>query len=438
MAAERSPVKVAVVGLWHLGCVTAASLVAGGHDVVGVDVDAGTLRGLRAGRAPVFEPGLDETIAAGTKAGRLAFTGDPGGVSDCDVVWITYDTPVDDDDCADVEFVVEQVARVFPAVRAGALVLVSSQLPVGTTARLERMFFGARPDAGVTFGYSPENLRLGKALAAFQQPDRVVVGLRHDADRPRVSALLAPFTRRVEWVSVESAEMTKHALNAFLATSIAFANEVATLCEVTGADAKEVERGLKSEPRIGARAYLSPGAAFAGGTLARDLVFLTEIGDRYQRPARLLSSARESNEAHKQWAAQRLHLELGELRGQRIAVWGLTYKPGTNTLRRSSAVELCRRLHEQGAIVCAHDPAVKALPPDLVGEIELAPTALDAVTGASALVVATAWPDYRSVDPSDVVAVMQRPCVLDPGRFLAASLGCDARIRYVTVGQGAK
>ena len=427
--------KVGVVGLWHLGCVTAASLTAGGHDVAAVDFDADTIGRLRDGHAPVFEPGLDDAIAAGVKAGRLAFTVDPSGVSDCDVVWMTYDTPVDEDDRADVEFVVEQAARVFPAVRDGALVLVSSQLPVGTTARLERMFLAARPDAGVSFGYSPENLRLGKALAAFQQPDRVVVGLRHETDRPRVSALLAPFTDRVEWTSVESAEMTKHALNAFLATSVAFANEVATLCEVTGADAKEVERGLKSESRIGPGAYLSPGAAFAGGTLARDLVFLTELGERHQRPARLLSAARESNEAHKQWAAQRLRLELGELRGHRIAVWGLTYTPGTDTLRRSSAVELCRRLCEQGATVSVHDPAVKALPPDLTGRIELAPTALDALAGASALVVATGWPDYRSVDPSHVVAAMQRPCVLDASRFLAASLGRDPRIRYMTVGQ---
>ena len=428
---------IAVVGLWHLGCVTAASLAAGGHDVSGVDFDADVIRGLREGRAPLFEPGLDDLLVAGDTAGRLTFSAEAAGVSGADIVWLTYDTPVDEDDRADVEFVVDQAARVFPAVREGSLVLVSSQLPVGTTARLERMFLAARPDAVVTFGYSPENLRLGKALAAFQHPDRVVVGLRHDTDRPRVSALLAPFTSRVEWVSVESAEMTKHALNAFLATSVAFANEIATLCEVTGADAREVERGLKSDPRIGAGAYLSPGAAFAGGTLARDLVFLSELGERHQRPAQLLSSARASNEAHKQWAAQRLRAELGELRGHRIAVWGLTYKPGTDTLRRSSAVELCRSLHASGATVCAHDPAVKALPPDLAGWIELAPTPLDAVTGASALVVATAWPDYRSVDPSHVVAAMQRPCVLDASRFLDASLGRDPRIRYLTVGQGA-
>lgn len=428
--------KVAVIGLWHLGCVTAASLAAGGHHVIGIDFDADTIRGLQDGRAPVFEPGLDDAIRAGAQAGRLAFSDDPARVADCDVIWVTYDTPVDEDDRADVPFVLDQVARVLPSVGEGVLVLVSSQLPVGSVAALERMLFTARPGCGVTFGCSPENLRLGKALAVFQQPDRVVVGVRRESDRARVIALLAPFTSRIEWMSVESAEMTKHALNAFLATCVAFANEIATLCEVTGADAKEVERGLKSESRIGPGAYLGPGAAFAGGTLARDLVFLAQLAAQHGRPARLLSSARESNDAHKQWAAHRLRLELGDLRGHRIAVWGLTYKPGTDTLRRSSAVELCRLLHEQGATVCAHDPVVKTLPSDLAGWIELAPTALAALSGASALVAATAWPEYKSVDASAVVAAMQRPCVLDSSRFLAASLGSDKRIRYVTVGQG--
>lgn len=429
--------NVAVVGLWHLGSVTAASLAVGGHDVVGVDFDADTIRGLRSGKAPVFEPGLDDAIATSMAAGRLSFSDDPTAVAACEIVWVTYDTPVDDDDRADVDFVVAQVGRVLPLLGDGALVLVSSQMPVGSIARLEQLLATIRPGARVTFGYSPENLRLGKALAVFQQPDRVVVGLRDDGDRARVVALLAPFTSRIEWMSVESAEMTKHALNAFLATCVTFANEIAMLCEVTGADAKEVERGLKSESRIGPGAYLGPGAAFAGGTLARDLMFLSQLAEQHQRPARLLAAARTSNDAHKQWAAQRLKLELGDLRGRRIAVWGLTYKPGTNTLRRSSAVELCKRLHDEGATVSAHDPAVTELPPDL-SWLQLAPTALDAAKGASALVVATPWPDYRNITAAQLVDVIDQPVVLDAARFLAVSLGADPRVRYVTVGQGAK
>lgn len=430
--------KVAVVGLWHLGSVTAACLAVGGHDVVGIDFDAATIEGLRAGRAPVFEPGLDEAIGSGMAAGRLSFSADPSAAAGCDLVWVTYDTPVDDEDRADVEFVMAAVGRVLPFVEPGAVLLVSSQVPVGSVARLEQQFATMRPGVSVGFGYSPENLRLGKALSVFQQPDRVVVGLRRGADRARVTDLLGPFTDRIEWMSVESAEMTKHALNAFLATCVSFANEIATLCEVTGADAKEVERGLKSESRIGPGAYLGPGGAFAGGTLARDLVFLASLADQHQRPARLLTAARLSNDAHKQWAAARLKLQLGDLRGRRVAVWGLTYKPGTDTLRRSSSVELCRRLHDEGAVVCAYDPAVKSLPDDLSGWLTLAPTALDAARGAAALVVSTAWPDFKSVAAPDVQAAMAEPVVLDASRFLGATLGAEPRLRYITVGQGAR
>ena len=426
---------VAVLGLWHLGCVTAASLASAGHDVVGVDTDATTVTQLRRGHAPVSEPGLNDTIAAGISSGKLRFSTDVASVAAADILWVSYDTPVDDEDRADVEFVVAKVEEALAFVREGALVLVSSQLPVGTVATMERRCAEQRPGVRVSFGYSPENLRLGKALDVFQHPDRVVVGLRDSHDRPRVVELLAPFTSRIEWMSVESAEMTKHALNAFLATCVAFANEIATLCEVTGADAKEVERGLKSESRIGPGAYLGPGAAFAGGTLARDIMFLSQLAEETRRPVSLLSSVRVSNDAHKQWAAQRLALELGDLRGHRIAVWGLTYKPGTDTLRRSSAIELCQRLHRAGAMVCAHDPAVHAVPHDL-GWLELAPTPLDAVRGASALVVATAWPEFRHVDASSFVAAILQPCVLDASRFLASSLGADSRVRYVTVGQG--
>jgi UDPglucose 6-dehydrogenase len=238
-------------------------------------------------------------------------------------------------------------------------------------------------------------------------------------------------------MSVESAEMTKHALNAFLAVSVAFANELAVLAEQVGADAKQVERGLKTESRIGPRAYLSPGAAFAGGTLARDMAFLTALGVQHGLPTPLLAGVRASNDAHKHWPRRRLAALLGPLAGRRVAVWGLTYKPGTDTLRRSLAVELCRWLVEQGAQVHAHDPAVKALPPGLEG-VALVPDPLAALAAAEALVVATEWPDYKILPAEALVAAMARPLVLDANRALAATLGADPRVEYVSVGQGVR
>jgi UDPglucose 6-dehydrogenase len=262
-----------------------------------------------------------------------------------------------------------------------------------------------------------------------------VVGVRSKADRDLVVQLLFPITDVIEWMSVESAEMTKHALNAFLATSVAFANELAVLCEVVGADAKEVERGLKTEPRIGPKAYLSPGGAFAGGTLARDISFLAEIGSRQHQPTPLFSAVKTSNDIHRQWPQRKIQSLLGDLRGKTVSVWGLTYKPGTDTLRRSSSVELCRWLAQHGATVRAHDSSVKALPSDLSLFLTLCPTPADALEESNALVVSTEWPEYLSIDAKTVVGRMKEPIVIDANRFLVTTLGAEPQVRYVAVGK---
>ena len=310
---------------------------------------------------------------------------------------MAFDTPVDDDDRADVAFVLDATHDALTAAAAGTLVVISAQLPVGSAAELQARCAASRGAADLAFACSPENLRLGKALQAFREPDRIVAGTRTAADRERVAALLAPFCDTIEWMGVESAEMTKHALNSFLALSVAFINEVSTICEDAGADASEVARGLKSERRIGPRAYLSPGDAFAGGTLARDIAFLRERAERAELPAHLLSGVQASNQAHKSWSQRTLSTLLGALEGRTVAVWGLTYKPGTNTLRRSGAIALCSWLLQRGAIVHAHDPVVTALPQDLAGAVTLAGDPLAAATGADALVVCTPWPDYLAV-----------------------------------------
>ena len=427
--------KVCVQGLWHLGVVTAACLASAGHQVIGLDFDEALIAGLSEGKPPLFEPGLAELVKNGLDAGSLAFTTDAAqAVGDAQVIWVTYDTPVDDEDRADVEYVVERVCRVFPDLKAGQEVVISSQLPVGTSRRLAALFAQARPGVEAAFSYSPENLRLGKAISVFTRPDRVVVGARSARSRQVFTELLAPFTEQIEWMSVESAEMTKHALNAFLATSVTFINEIAAICEQVGADAKEVERGLKSESRIGAKAYLGPGGAFAGGTLARDIAFLAKIGQEHGLPMHLFPAIRASNDAHKNWPRRRLTQLLGGLRQKTIAVWGLTYKPGTDTLRRSSAMELCQWLIEQGAQVQAHDPLIQQLP-EAYNAVQLCRSALESARQADALVIATEWPDYRALCMPEVLAVMRRPLVLDANRFLSAALEGQSKVMYVTVGK---
>jgi UDPglucose 6-dehydrogenase len=420
--------RVTVLGLWHLGSVTAACLAAGGHDVVGLDPDADVVAHLAVGRPPLHEPGLAELLADGIEAGRLRFTADPAdALAGADVLWVTFDTPVDDEDRADVGAVRAHLEGVAGAIAPGTLVLISSQVPAG----FSRALLDDWAERGVSVGCSPENLRLGKAIEAFRNPDRVVVGLSEPADRARVEELLAPFTDQIVWMSLESAEMTKHALNAFLATSVTFANELARLCELTGADAREVEAGLKSEVRIGPRAYLAPGAPFAGGTLARDVRFLQGFGDAGGVATPLLDGLLTSNEALAGWVRTHLATLSGDAP---VAVLGLTYKPGTSTLRRSSAVALCAWLAEHGRTVRAFDPVADVPAGVLPDSVELAPTALDALKGAGAAVVATPWPEFRSLTGDDIVAAMLDPIVIDEGWSLAA-LADDPRITYVAPGR---
>jgi UDPglucose 6-dehydrogenase len=423
--------RLAVYGLWHLGCVTAACAASAGHSVVGLDPDAARVAELGQGRPPLAEPGLPELLRAGLAGGTLGFTTEPSrALAGADLLWLTFDTPIDERNEPDAAFLRRRLDDVANAIAPGTLVVVSSQVPVGFTGALARDW-QAR---GLRYACSPENLRLGRAIEAFRRPDRIVVGIRDPGDRPMLADLLRPFSERIEWMSIESAEMTKHAVNAFLATSVAFANEVARLCEVSGADAKEVERGLRSERRIGPHAYLSPGAPFAGGTLARDLRALEALAEQQGRPAPLLAAVGRSNEAHGEWLRAKITASLVDAHDAVVAVLGLAYTPGTSTLRGSAALATCAWLAGRGVRVQAHDPAVTALPPGL-GGVRLCDSARAALEGADLALLATGWPEYRALGVGDVLAWMRRPQVLDPGWFLADTLGADPRVVYLAAGQ---
>ncbi len=427
--------KVTVVGLWHLGLVTASCLAKLGHQVTAFDSNELLIQNLKQGKAPIFEPGLDELLAEGKSNQRLHFTTQAKDISDSDVVWVTFDTPVDDNDRADTEFVVKEVKQLFPFMKANSVVLISSQLPAGSTMKLQQAYQEQYPEKQVSFAYSPENLRLGKAIDVFMHPERVIVGVQSEKDKTCIVELFEGVSNNVIFMSVPSAEMTKHALNAFLATSVVFINELSSLCEQVGADASEVERGLKSEARIGEKAYLRPGNAFAGGTLARDVTYLIEFGKEFDRPAGLFSAILESNHQHKQWAARRLTEILGDLRGKNIAVLGLTYKPGTNTLRRSGAVEMCHWLAEQGVNISAYDPSMPELPEDLAACISLKSDLNTALKDADAAVLCTEWPDFATIQADDLVQHLKQPLIFDANGFLTKSLRNDKRIRHFTVGK---
>jgi UDPglucose 6-dehydrogenase len=263
----------------------------------------------------------------------------------------------------------------------------------------------------------------------------MVAGVRSPQARAVLQPILSYYTKNILWMRPESAEMTKHALNAFLALEIAFANEVARLCERSGASMAEVSQGLKSDIRIGQEAYLAAGSAYSGGTLARDVASLNHLAERVGESTKLLSAIATSNEEHKQWYWLRLKDQLTYIQGRKIVIFGLTYKAQTNTLRRSAAMELAERLSEAGADVVGWDPVVKTMPDPWSKYMRLADTPEEAADEADALVISTYWPEFRAFPWVKLLSSMKRPLILDPGHTLADALPSVAEMVYLCVGE---
>jgi UDPglucose 6-dehydrogenase len=428
--------RVAVLGLWHLGTVTAACVAGAGVAAVGIDHDPEVVAKLEKGEPPLYEPGLAELVGEGIASGRLSFATDAAKLTDADIVWVCHDTPVDEDDRADVEAVVGRVEAAFPHLKDGAVVLVSAQLPVGTVARLEKSFAAQAGGRQVDFACSPENLRLGRALEIFRNPVRIVVGIRNERARGKLAPLLQRFCQNLLWMSIESAEMAKHSLNAFLALSITFTNELATIAAQVGASASDVEKALRSDPRIGPNAYVKAGPAFAGGTLARDVQFLSEIAEQEKLQTPVIGSIVASNRAHGRWSINQLRRRLGPLKGKTVAVLGLSYKPGTDAIRRSPAIDLLRELLADGAAVQVYDPAVHKLPAEFAAAT-ISGDAAGAMAGAVAVVLATEWPDFRQLRAEDFTRRMAGSLVLDPAAFLPPEVRDDAALTILSIGRNA-
>lgn len=298
----------------------------------------------------------------------------------------------------------------------GALLAVASPLPIGAIARIERETEGRIRVACVPFPSRPDA--------------PVVAGVRDDTSRALLETFFAPLNPRIEWMSVESAEMTRHAVHAFLALSICFANEVATLCEHTGADPADVERGLRSDPRIGPAAYVHPGPAFADGRLARDVAGLVALRTEGAVPLPLLDAVHCAHEHQKTWLRRRVAEVIPTLAGRTVALLGLAYKPGATGLAESQAPGVIEWLYGEGARVQAFDPQIRELPPALAGMARLAPSAGAALAGAEALIVLTGWPEFVEIEPDSAPKL-----VFDPGRHLEKQLAGRPGTRYFATGR---
>jgi UDPglucose 6-dehydrogenase len=428
--------KVCVYGLWHLGTVTAACLASRGIATVGLAETTEAAAELNAGKAPLFEPGLDVLLEQGLKSGTLSFTQDvAAAVPSADLLWVGFDTPVDDDDVADVGYVLNRVRLTFPYLKDGAVVLVSSQVPVGSTARLEHDFAAGAKGRKVSFAYSPENLRLGNAIRVFTEPERIVIGIRDDDARKVIEPVLKPFCQTLLWTRVESAEMVKHALNSYLATCVTFTNEIASICESVAADMSEVEAALRLDPRVGKKAYVRAGSAFGGGTLARDVQFLKAIAREQDVVVPVLAAVLESNDHHKKWVVRHLGRELGALSGRKIGVLGLAYKAGTDAIRRSVAIEVIEELIAEKADVTVFDPKVSTLPDPLASAVTIASSVGAVFANSEAVVLATEWPEFRELNFATFVPSMKRALLIDQNAFASKQLSDFSGLDYIVAGK---
>lgn len=385
---------IAVVGLWHLGSVAAAAWTSTGHRVLAWDPDLELRSAIGAARGAVVEPGLEEALGSALEGGLLTVVnGAEQAIAAANVTHLAFDTEVGPSGAAD-DPRLDQAVRTFAAAAPdGALLLVSSQLPVGTCRRWRDLLDAE--SRGLLLAHAPENLRLGRALEDFLHPDRLLVGADDDEAFERAAAALAPFSAAPMRLGLAAAEMAKHATNAYLALCIAFANDLAWLSLSAGADPNEVTAALRADPRVSPTAPLRPGTAFSGATLTRDLVTLRALGEQCGRPD-LFAAVIHANERHAEVALTWLEDALGSLAGVRIAVAGLTYKPGTSTLRDSLPLQLVSQFLERGATVTVWDPAAEAfeLPPGL----SRAPSLEACVGEADALVVLTALPELADAN----------------------------------------
>ena len=427
--------KIVVLGLWHLGSVTAACLAELGHSVIGVDESEEVVRMLQLGVSPVSEPGLNELLSQNLSAGRLKFVSQLDSETAYDALWVTIDTPVDENDHGQVEVVINLITQAILNIPQDCRIIISSQLPAGTTQKIRSTLNEHLTKRNITLCYSPENLRLGSAIKVFMDPDRIVVGIDSETDRKQFESLFASISDRIEWMSVISAEMTKHAINAFLAISVVFANEIATLAEFEGANASDIARGLRSDVRIGPKAYVLPGDSFAGGTLARDIRYLEDKSRTYSHSLPLISSVIPSNDAHANWVQNKIDQLIGDVRNKTFTICGLAYKFGTNTLRRSSAISLGDWLLSRGAILRVFDNEDVLMPAHWNSRVTRLGSINDSLNDTDVLVIGAGFVAPATAIHSNSTSRSNRTVLaLDAGRRWP-SLDQMKNVEYVFVGK---
>jgi len=430
-----------MVGTGYVGLVSGACFADFGHSVVCVDKDAGKIAALERGVMPIYEPGLAELVGGNVRGGRLSFTTELGAaVADADAVFIAVGTPSRrGDGHADLSHVFAATAEIAAALRKPAVIVTKSTVPVGTGDEVERIIREVAPAARAWVVSNPEFLREGAAIADFKRPDRIVIGSEDQDAIAIMREIYRPLYLNqapILFTSRRTAERTKYAANAFLATKITFINELADLCEMVGAQVQDVARGIGLDNRIGSK-FLHAGPGYGGSCFPKDTLALLKTAEDYQSPLRIVEAVVQVNDARKRAMGRKVVRAMGgDARGRTVAVLGLTFKPNTDDMRDAPALALIQALEDAGAKVRAYDPEGVDQARPLLGNVEFAEDAYAAAKGADALVIVTEWDEFRALDLKRVAGLLARPVLVDLRNIYTPDEVERAGLHYHGIGRG--
>ena len=431
--------QIAVIGTGYVGLVSGACFAEFGIHVTCVDVDAEKINKLNQNIIPIYEPGLDQIVEKNVKAGRLEFTTDlKAAVEKSKVVFFAVGTPPKEDGSPDMSYYQQAAEDVAGAMNGYKVLVTKSTVPVGTGKWLRNFVSELIPE-GMTFGVAsnPEFLREGAAIEDFMRPDRVVVGSNEPDAIEVMKELYRPLyliEAPVVITSLEAAELIKYAANAFLATKITFINEIANLCDAIGCDVHDVARGMGMDNRIG-RKFLHPGPGYGGSCFPKDTRALTTVADQFGVETRIVDAVIEANDLQRRAMIPKIEKLVGDLSGKNIGVLGLSFKPETDDMRESPAIDICHSLIEQGATVRAFDPVAMEESKHFIKGIEYASDEYDAINGADALVILTEWNQFRSLDLEKVKSLLASPKIADLRNVYEPEDMRELGFEYVGVGR---
>jgi UDPglucose 6-dehydrogenase len=430
--------RIAVLGTGYVGLSTGVCLAEIGHNVVCIDVDQKKIETLKQGRSPIYEPGLEELLSKNSAAGRLNFTtSHQEGLSQAEVIIIAVGTPQSEDGRANLSFLEQAAKDIAKHIVQDSIVVIKSTVPVGTNDHFKQLLAAhLKKNVKIQMVSNPEFLRQGSAITDTMRADRIVIGTEHKEAADKIQEMYQPLNVPFLLTNVKSAEVIKYGSNAFLATKISFINEIANLCEAVGADVEDVAKGIGKDKRIGS-SFLNAGIGYGGSCFPKDVKALLYSSREYGIPFSLLEETIAINNYQHQLLVKKALKRFGEIKGKKIAMLGLAFKPETDDIRDAPSIKIANALTELGVEVAAYDPVAANNARKVIGErITYADSALQAATNADALFIITEWDEFKEMDISEFVKVMNQPIIFDGRNCLAEEkIRACRRVEYYPVGR---